>query len=66
MLKSSTYVVLWSMQVVETEWQKADSKGTAAGQIKTDEAGDGDELIYHVDYHGISTHPYPSPKHPRP
>lgn len=54
------------MQVVETEWQKADSKGAAAGQIKTDEAGDGDELIYHVDYHGISTHPYPSPKHPRP
>ncbi|KAL5699667.1 hypothetical protein ACHQM5_030539 [Ranunculus cassubicifolius] len=23
----------------------------------------GEDLIYHVDYQGVSTHPYPSPKH---
>ncbi|KAK9099879.1 hypothetical protein Scep_023309 [Stephania cephalantha] len=27
---------------------------------------DGEELVYHVDYHGVSTHPTPTPKHPRP
>lgn len=27
--------------------------------------GEGEELIYNVDYHGVSTHP-PSPKHPHP
>lgn len=24
----------------------------------------GDEWIYHVDYHGVMTHPNPAPKHP--
>ncbi|KAA0058191.1 uncharacterized protein E5676_scaffold629G002010 [Cucumis melo var. makuwa] len=22
------------------------------------------ELIYHIDYHGVTTHPNPTPKHP--
>ncbi|MCL7031897.1 hypothetical protein MKW94_002281 [Papaver nudicaule] len=26
----------------------------------------GEDLVYHVDYHGVSTHPTPTPKHPRP
>ncbi|CAO2842112.1 unnamed protein product [Amaranthus hypochondriacus] len=25
-----------------------------------------DELVYHIDYHGVSTHPSPSPKHGKP
>ncbi|KAJ6912121.1 hypothetical protein NC651_014712 [Populus alba x Populus x berolinensis] len=24
-----------------------------------------DDLVYHVDYHGVSTHPTPTPKHPK-
>lgn len=24
------------------------------------------ELVYHVDYHGVTTHPDPTPKHPKP
>ena len=24
------------------------------------------ELIYHIDYHGVTTHPGPNPKHGRP
>ncbi|GAB4853489.1 hypothetical protein Ancab_017680 [Ancistrocladus abbreviatus] len=24
------------------------------------------ELIYHIDYHGVMTHPTPTPKHPKP
>ncbi|KAL9224290.1 hypothetical protein vseg_000342 [Gypsophila vaccaria] len=29
-----------------------------------DEAVDNDELVYHTDYHGVTTHPAPTPKHP--
>ncbi|KAL9398559.1 hypothetical protein Peur_007520 [Populus x canadensis] len=25
-----------------------------------------DDLVYHVDYHGVTTHPTPTPKHPKP
>ncbi|GMY35127.1 Solute carrier family 13 member 3 [Fagus crenata] len=25
-----------------------------------------DELVYHVDYHGVTTHPTPTPRHPKP
>ncbi|KAK1388379.1 putative Transmembrane protein [Heracleum sosnowskyi] len=24
------------------------------------------ELVYHTDYHGVTTHPNPNPKHPKP
>lgn len=24
------------------------------------------ELVYHTDYHGVTTHPTPTPKHPKP
>ena len=27
---------------------------------------DPEELAYHTDYHGVSTHPTPNPKHPTP
>lgn len=27
---------------------------------------DEQELVYHVDYHGVTTHPNPTPKHPKP
>lgn len=25
-----------------------------------------DELMYHIDYHGVTTHPSPTPKHGKP
>ncbi|KAI9191549.1 hypothetical protein LWI28_009879 [Acer negundo] len=25
-----------------------------------------DETVYHIDYHGVTTHPNPTPKHPKP
>ncbi|GLT72762.1 hypothetical protein SLA2020_446660 [Shorea laevis] len=24
------------------------------------------ELVYHTDYHGVTTHPTPTPRHPKP
>ena len=25
-----------------------------------------EEIVYHIDYHGVMTHPTPTPKHPKP
>ena len=25
-----------------------------------------EETVYHIDYHGVTTHPTPTPKHPKP
>ncbi|KAL8129631.1 hypothetical protein V2J09_018786 [Rumex salicifolius] len=43
-----------SNQIVEEEtWKSKDSE-------------DGDESVYHLDYHGVKTHPSPTPKCPTP
>ncbi|KAK2646175.1 hypothetical protein Ddye_021370 [Dipteronia dyeriana] len=31
-----------------------------------DKVGDDDVIVYHIDYHGVTTHPNPTPKHPKP
>ncbi|XP_024020706.1 uncharacterized protein LOC112091398 [Morus notabilis] len=34
---------------------------------KHEKSGDSiDEVVYHIDYHGVTTHPTPTPRHPRP
>ncbi|KAL9255386.1 hypothetical protein AKJ16_DCAP10437 [Drosera capensis] len=37
-------------------------EGYSEVEYQTSERGD--EWIYHVDYHGVMTHPNPAPKHP--
>lgn len=27
---------------------------------------DAEDIVYHIDYHGATTHPTPTPKHPKP
>ncbi|KAH7572493.1 hypothetical protein JRO89_XS04G0264200 [Xanthoceras sorbifolium] len=34
--------------------------------IVRDGADKVDEIVYHTDYHGVTTHPNPTPKHPTP
>ncbi|KAL9254651.1 hypothetical protein AKJ16_DCAP12003 [Drosera capensis] len=34
------------------------------GEVEYLTSEHGDEWIYHVDYHGVMTHPNPAPKHP--
>ncbi|XP_030510583.1 uncharacterized protein LOC115725267 [Cannabis sativa] len=44
-------------------------KPTAEGNpvtVKYDSSDNLDELVYHTDYHGATTHPIPTPKHPMP
>ncbi|XP_010265396.1 PREDICTED: uncharacterized protein LOC104603151 [Nelumbo nucifera] len=50
----------WKMKVVNKENIQ---EGSTERDCRGDD--DGDELVYHVDYHGVTTHPTPtSPKHP--
>ncbi|KAL8135214.1 hypothetical protein AgCh_010035 [Apium graveolens] len=34
--------------------------------IQSESASNEQELVYHTDYHGVTTHPNPNPKHPKP
>lgn len=34
--------------------------------VSRHEEGLEEELVYHIDYHGVMTHPTPTPKHPTP
>ncbi|KAK9269398.1 hypothetical protein L1049_001171 [Liquidambar formosana] len=39
------------------------------GSIAVEHSSSGenlDALVYHTDYHGVTTHPSPTPKHPKP
>ncbi|KAL1819909.1 hypothetical protein ACET3Z_014778 [Daucus carota] len=34
--------------------------------LQNESASNEEELVYHTDYHGVTTHPNPNPKHPKP
>ena len=57
-------------QVVDEGWQSSSGKGSMGMGIKysrSKEIMDEDEVVnYHIDYHGVTTHPTPTPKHPKP
>ncbi|XP_058068072.1 ATP-dependent Clp protease proteolytic subunit 5, chloroplastic [Magnolia sinica] len=44
--------------------ERSDIKGLKGGELEDSNEEEG--LIYNVDYHGVTTHPSPSPKHPKP
>lgn len=33
---------------------------------RTTSGGNSDEIVYHIDYRGVTTHPTPTPKQPKP
>ncbi|GMI83026.1 hypothetical protein HRI_001971900 [Hibiscus trionum] len=35
-------------------------------KVALDESDDDEIVNYHTDYHGVTTHPTPTPKHPKP
>ncbi|ERN07413.1 hypothetical protein AMTRI_Chr12g275110 [Amborella trichopoda] len=41
-------------------------KGTQGHAAEAEYEASEEELIYQVDYHGVTTHPTPNPKHPKP
>ncbi|KAK3221210.1 hypothetical protein Dsin_008235 [Dipteronia sinensis] len=36
------------------------------GDAAADKVDNDEETVYHIDYHGVTTHPNPTPKHPKP
>ncbi|KAK6933499.1 hypothetical protein RJ641_036393 [Dillenia turbinata] len=53
---------------VENHWKtqvNEDIKVQDSEEVKQSNSDeDVDKLIYHIDYHGVMTHPTPTPKHP--
>lgn len=47
------------MQAIDAKTKQSTVKYAAS----TD---DFDEIVYHIDYHGVTTHPTPTPRHPKP
>ena len=53
------------MQVTGEDWKKPTAEGNSM-TVKHGNSDNLDELVYHTDYHGATTHPTPTPKHPMP
>ncbi|KAJ8641116.1 hypothetical protein MRB53_017810 [Persea americana] len=49
-------------KVVGGMMERHDNQRLAGSEFDGDDEG----LIYNVDYHGVTTHPSPYPKHPKP
>ncbi|KAI8017391.1 hypothetical protein LOK49_LG04G00210 [Camellia lanceoleosa] len=56
------------IQVVREERNREEKGGSKATDFSRDEedSKEDDSEEYHIDYHGVSTHPTPTPKHPKP
>lgn len=54
------------MQVTDEDLKTSISEEIST-ENKHEKSGDSiDEVVYHIDYHGVTTHPTPTPRHPRP
>lgn len=54
------------MQVTEEELKTSSAEETST-TIKHESSDNNiDDIVYHTDYHGATTHPTPTPKHPKP
>lgn len=56
---------LHEMQVADEETRELKLEDLVSLKYTT-RIDDSDQLVYHIDYHGVTTHPTPTPKHPRP
>ncbi|KAL5974076.1 hypothetical protein ACLOJK_030738 [Asimina triloba] len=65
-LSSTMYKQQQKTQEIKVTGGGRGSEARGLGGGETEGSSEGDGLIYNVDYHGVSTHPSPSPKHPRP
>lgn len=50
----------------ETKQSKDADGCSMAKEYKTTTNNMDDDIVYHIDYHGVTTHPTPNPKHPKP
>ncbi|KAL9442298.1 hypothetical protein AB3S75_018229 [Citrus x aurantiifolia] len=50
----------------QCEMQAIDDKTKQSTVKYAASTDDFDEIVYHIDYHGVTTHPTPTPRHPKP
>ncbi|XP_047324034.1 uncharacterized protein LOC124927625 [Impatiens glandulifera] len=56
-----------SSKVIKEEMIKSRKGGLLGRKVRvTMEDDEIEDLTYHIDYHGVTTHPTPTPKHPQP
>ncbi|XP_062077474.1 uncharacterized protein LOC133782251 [Humulus lupulus] len=53
------------IEVTGEDWKTPTAEGNSV-TVKHGNSDNLDELVYHTDYHGATTHPTPTPKHPMP
>ncbi|KAJ0090711.1 hypothetical protein Patl1_14135 [Pistacia atlantica] len=46
--------------------QSKDQDGCSTAMEYEATANHLEDIVYHIDYHGVTTHPTPTPKHPKP
>jgi hypothetical protein len=54
------------LQVLDEKTEQATIKEDSRQLAYPSSRDNLDDLVYHVDYHGVTTHPTPTPKHPKP
>ncbi|KGN65505.1 hypothetical protein Csa_019778 [Cucumis sativus] len=55
----------FSHEVHEDEFNRPSPKDTSSNTPEYEASINSlGELVYHIDYHGVTTHPNPTPKHP--
>lgn len=67
--RSSYLQIMWSIMDNWVEWcemQAIDDKTKQSTVKYAASTNDYDEIVYHIDYHGVTTHPTPTPRHPKP
>ncbi|CDP03014.1 unnamed protein product [Coffea canephora] len=65
-LKGSSYV--GSVEQAAGRGAKPSNQESEAYSMEPDNSSnmDVEDIAYHIDYHGATTHPTPTPKHPKP
>lgn len=52
------------MQVIDEDSKTSTDEESATGNEHGSSSDTIDEVVYQIDYHGVTTHPSPTPKHP--
>ena len=54
------------MQVIDGESETSTVQESPVSNTYASSNSNIDELVYQIDYHGVTTHPTPTPRHSKP
>ncbi|RVW26165.1 hypothetical protein CK203_109160 [Vitis vinifera] len=55
-----------NIQDVDEEMKRSTMQEDSIAVQHRSSSENSEENVYHIDYHGVKTHPTPTPKHPQP